>query len=58
MGFAPQRVDILFDLTELDFDACWERRVSSEIEGLTVHFISVEDLIFNKEKSWKTSGLS
>jgi predicted nucleotidyltransferase len=58
MGIDPQRVDILFDLTELDFDACWERRVSSEVEGVVVHFISVEDLIFNKEKVGRLQDLA
>lgn len=49
MGMAPRRVDILFDLTELDFDECWERRVESDIGGLTICFISAPDLIINKE---------
>ena len=49
MGLAPSRVDILFDLTGLNFDPCWERRVESKIEDITVHFISLADLITNKE---------
>lgn len=49
MGMAPRRVDILFDLTELDFAECWERRVESDIGGVTIYFISASDLIINKE---------
>ena len=49
MGMAPRRVDILFDLTDLDFDACWERRVESDLGGVRVYFISASDLIINKE---------
>jgi hypothetical protein len=49
MGMAPRRVDILFDLTGLDFAECWERRVESNIGDITVYFISAADLIINKE---------
>lgn len=49
MGMAPRRVDILFDLTNLDFDECWERRVEADIGGITIYFISAFDLIINKE---------
>jgi hypothetical protein len=49
MGMAPRRVDILFNLTDLDFDECWKRRVESDLGGVTVYFISASDLIINKE---------
>ncbi len=49
MGMVPRRVDILFDLTGLDFDECWARRVESDLGGLIVYFISAPDLILNKE---------
>lgn len=49
LGMAPRRVDILFDLTDLDFDECWERRVESDIGSVTIYFISASDLIINKE---------
>lgn len=49
MGMAPRRVDILFDVTDLDFDECWERRVESDIGGVAIYFISASDLIINKE---------
>jgi hypothetical protein len=49
MGLAPQRVDIIFDMERLIFDESWERRAETDIDGITAHFISAEDLITNKE---------
>ncbi|HKQ72094.1 MAG TPA: DUF6036 family nucleotidyltransferase [Blastocatellia bacterium] len=49
LGMAPRRVDILFDAKDLDFAECWERRVESDIGGVTIYFISASDLIINKE---------
>ncbi len=49
MGIAPNRIDILFGLKGLDFEGCWDRRVEGEFDYVKTHFISVEDLIINKE---------
>lgn len=49
MGLAPSRIDVLFDLSELDFEQCWQRRVEARIGETEIYFISREDLIINKE---------
>ena len=49
MGIAPQRVDVMFDITGLEFQPCWENRVEADIGGLVVNFISAQELIINKE---------
>src|SRR6267154_1981271 len=49
MGLAPSRVDILFDLTGLDFETAWERRVGARLADAETNFLSRVDLIINKE---------
>ena len=51
LGREPVAVDILSEIPGVDFDAAWERRVDGVIDpasGLTVHFISREDLMAAK----------
>ena len=47
MGRAPVMVDILPEISGVDFDRAWQRRVEAVI-GLTASFISSEDLIASK----------
>ena len=48
LGNAPARIDILTSLTGVDFDACWENRISVEDDGLVYSVISLNDLRTNK----------
>lgn len=48
LGIKPARVDILMGLKELDFDECWERRATAQVSEIEIYFISIDDLIFNK----------
>ena len=48
IGVVPARIDILTSLTGLEFDSAWERRQAIEVDGLTLPFLSREDLIRNK----------
>ncbi len=49
MGFDPGRVDILFDAKDLNFEECWKRRVSSQLGDIEIFYVSLDDLIRNKE---------
>ncbi len=57
IGIEPSRIDILMSLTELDFDECWERRATAEIGEIEIHFISIDDLIFNKKLAARPQDL-
>jgi hypothetical protein len=48
IGVAPARIDLLTTLTALDFDEAWNRRVSHDVDGRRLPFLSREDLIRNK----------
>jgi len=44
------RIDLLTSIGEMRFDQVWRNRVDVEIDGVTVHFISRQDLIENKRQ--------
>jgi hypothetical protein len=48
LGRAPVRIDIMNELTGLVFEECWQRRNTVNVDGLPVHFLSLEDLIATK----------
>lgn len=48
LGREPQRIDILTFATGLDFDDAFSHRLSIEIGGVSVPFLSVDDLRRNK----------
>lgn len=58
MGFAPSRIDVFFDLSKLDFEECWQRRVEAKIGETEIYFISREDLIVNKEAVGRLQDLA
>ena len=57
MGVAPVRIDILTQITGVDFKDGWRDRVAGSIFGVSVHFISLEQLIANKEAVARSSDL-
>ncbi len=57
IGIEPSRIDILMGLKALDFDECWERRAISQIGELEIYFISLDDLIFNKQIAGRPQDL-
>ena len=48
-GVPPRRIDVLTVVDGLDFDAAWQRRFQTEVLGLAVPFLSLEDMLCNKE---------
>lgn len=48
MGLPPRRIDILTDISGVDFDDAWPNKVEEEVEGLTVPFLGAEEMLQNK----------
>ena len=57
MGAPPNRVDILMGIPGVEFKAAWNRRVEVDFDGLTVPFISREDLIQAKQAAGRPQDL-
>jgi hypothetical protein len=57
IGVAPVRIDILTEITGVEFSNAWERRVTSTFFGVPVHFISLDDLVTNKRALGRSSDV-
>jgi predicted nucleotidyltransferase len=57
IGVAPVRIDILTQITGVQFAGAWPSRIASTIFGVPVHFISLEDLIANKQAAGRSTDL-
>lgn len=57
IGIAPLRIDILTDITGVEFAEAWRERVGGSIFGVPVHFISLAQLIANKQATGRSSDL-
>jgi predicted nucleotidyltransferase len=58
MGVPPLRLEILMQISGVDFDSCYERRVNAAIDGVKVSIISLQDLRENKRASGRFKDLS
>ena len=58
IGVAPVRVDILTEITAVEFSDAWQKKVASSFFGVPVHFISLEDLLANKRALGRDSDLT
>ncbi len=58
MGRAPGRIDILLDVTGLQFEECWTKRSIVLLGDLEVNYISRDDLIVNKEAVGRLQDLA
>jgi hypothetical protein len=57
IGIAPVRIDILTEITGIEFARAWPKRVGSSFFGVPVHFISLDDLMANKRALGRDSDL-
>jgi hypothetical protein len=58
IGVAPRRIDMITSLDGLNFDEAFAHSAPIEIEGITVHVLSVEDMIINKRSTGRTKDLA
>jgi hypothetical protein len=57
IGIAPVRIDILTDITGVEFRNAWKKRVASTFFGVPVYFTSLDDLVTNKQALGQNSDL-
>ena len=57
IGIAPVRIDILTEITGVEFPDAWSKRVASTFFGVPVYFISLDDLVANKKALGRSSDL-
>jgi hypothetical protein len=57
MGVPPNRVELITDISGVEFDACYKNRVESLIDGEPVTLIGFQDLLSNKRASARDQDL-
>lgn len=58
MGVPPLRIEVLTSISGVEFSECFARRVTPELDGVTAHIISIEDLRVNKLSSGRLKDLA
>lgn len=58
MGSPPRRIDILTQITGVDFEAAWHSKAMHSVGGLMVPFIGRERLIDNKRASGRPQDIA
>ncbi len=57
VGIAPQRIDILTSISGVEFDAAWDNRMTSDLDGLSAFVIGRRELLQNKLASGRPKDL-
>ena len=58
IGIEPSRIDILTEISGVEFSDAWERRQSIELDGIALCVISRNDLIVNKRASGRPKDIA
>jgi predicted nucleotidyltransferase len=57
LGYEPVRIDILTDISGLNFDDCYPRKIVAKIDNVDVPFIHLTDLKINKASTGRAKDL-
>lgn len=58
MGVAPNRIEIQTGIDGVDFSQSYQNKVAADLDGIPVHFISLDDLKLNKRASGRNKDLA
>ena len=58
MGLPPRRIDVLTEITGVDFADAWPNRIETKFGEVTVPVLGVDDVIKNKRATGRTRDLA
>jgi predicted nucleotidyltransferase len=58
LGYPPNRIDLLTDLSGVDFKSCFQNKVEIEIKDVKINFIDLENLKKNKRATGRHQDLA
>ena len=58
LGYPPNRIDLITDLSGLNFDECYKKRVEVNVDEIKINFIDLESLKKNKKSSGRNQDLA
>jgi predicted nucleotidyltransferase len=58
LGYPPRRIDLVTSIDGVDFAECYVRKTDVEVDGLRLHFISLDDFKRNKRAAGRHKDLA
>ena len=58
LGNPPNRIDLIMGALGVNFEICYQSRIETDIDGLTIPFIDLENLKKNKRASGRLQDLA
>ncbi len=58
LGQPPRRIDLLTGIDGVEFTACWRRRETLQLDGVTLSFIGLDDFKANKRAAGRLKDLA
>lgn len=58
LGYPPNRIDILVNISGVEFIECYQKKVIVNIDGVDVQFIDLESLKKNKNAAGRSQDLA
>lgn len=58
LGYPPACIDLLTTIPGVEFEECFQAHTRTVMEGVTVHFINLDDLFANKRASGRLQDLA
>ncbi|MEO8208954.1 MAG: nucleotidyltransferase [bacterium] len=58
MGYPPVRIDVLTSIEALSFEECFLQKETRIIDGLTIPYLNIKDLIKNKKAVGRKKDLA
>lgn len=58
LGYEPYRIDLLVDVTGLNFENCFKRKVEKILDKTKINFLNLDDLIDAKKKAGRLQDLA
>ena len=58
LGYPPNRIDLITDPKGVEFDDCYQSKMTVEIEGIKINLINIDDLKKNKKAVGRNQDLA
>ncbi|MEM6769110.1 MAG: nucleotidyltransferase, partial [Bacteroidota bacterium] len=58
LGYEPHRIDLLMDVNGVSFQDCFNTKNSIEINGTTINYLNIKDLIIAKKAAGRLQDLA
>ncbi|HEY2582583.1 MAG TPA: nucleotidyltransferase [Mucilaginibacter sp.] len=58
IGYPPLRIDILNEIDGIDFHQAYPNKLTIDVDGLSINYIGLDDLIKNKQASGRSQDIT